>query len=51
MIKLYGADGKVKKEFPGSVSVQYIGTRARLWSATQVVAEVKLQDGEMLRDE
>ena len=48
MLKLFSADGTVKQEFPGAVSVQYIGSKARLWSAKAVVAEVTLQDGEII---
>jgi hypothetical protein len=50
MLKLFAADGTVKKEFPGAVSVQYIGRKARLWSAKTVVAEVQLEDGETIAD-
>jgi hypothetical protein len=50
MLKLFAADGTVKKEFPGAVSVQYIGRKARLWSAKTIVAEVMLQDGETIAD-
>jgi hypothetical protein len=46
----FAADGTVKKEFPGAVSVQYIGRKARLWTAKTVVAEVELQDGETISE-
>jgi hypothetical protein len=53
VLKLFAADGTVKQEFPGAVSIQYIPTnlgavKARLWSAKAVVAEVTLQDGEII---
>jgi hypothetical protein len=48
MLKLFAADGTVKQEFPGAVSVQYVGRMARLWSAKSIVAEVTLQDGETI---
>jgi hypothetical protein len=50
MLKLFAADGTVKQEFPGAVSVQYIGPKVRLWSAKTIVAEVTLQDGETIVD-
>lgn len=50
MLKLFAADGTVKKEFPGAVSVQYIGKKARLWSAKTVIAEVTLEDGDTIAD-
>jgi hypothetical protein len=50
LLKLFAADGTVKQEFPGAVSVQYIGRRARLWSAKTIVAEVTLEDGETIAD-
>jgi hypothetical protein len=54
MLKLIAADGTVKQVFPGAVSVQYVPAngplRARLWSATAVIAEVKLQDGETIQE-
>jgi hypothetical protein len=50
MLRLIAADGvTVKKEFPGAVSVQYVGRTARLWGAKAVVAEVKLEDGETIQ--
>lgn len=51
MLRLFDADGKVKQEFPGAVSVQYIGRRARLWSATTALAEVTLLEGEKIVEE
>lgn len=48
MLKHFAADGTVKQEFPGAVSVQYIGRKARLWTAKTIVAEVTLADGEMI---
>jgi hypothetical protein len=48
LLRLFAADGAVKQEFPGAVSVQYIGCKARLWSAKTVVAEVTLEDGETI---
>jgi hypothetical protein len=50
MLKLFSADGTVKQEFPGAVSVQYVGRKALLWSAKTIVAEVTLQDGETIVD-
>jgi hypothetical protein len=50
MLKLFSADGTVKQEFPGAVSVQYVGRKARLWSAKTVVAEVQLEDGETIAE-
>jgi hypothetical protein len=51
MLKLFAADGTVKKEFPGAVSVQYVGRTARLWSAKSIVAEVALEDGETIQEQ
>lgn len=49
MLRLFAKDGTVKKEFPAAVSVQYIGTTARLWSASaKMVGEVTLADGETI---
>lgn len=51
MLKLFTADGQVKKEFPGAISVQYVGSLARIWSAKSILAEVKLQPGEYIVSE
>lgn len=49
MLRLLAKDGTVKKEFPAAVSIQYIGSTARLWSASaKIVAEVTLADGETI---
>lgn len=50
MFKLCTADGQVKKEFPGAISVQYVGSVARIWSAKTILAEVKLQPGEFITE-
>lgn len=50
MLKLIAADGTVKREFPGAVSVQYVGKMARVWSQKAPLAEVKLEDGETIRE-
>lgn len=50
MLKLFASDGTVKQEFPGAVSVQYVGRKARLWSAKTIVAEVTLEDGETIAE-
>jgi hypothetical protein len=48
LLKHFAADGTVKREFPGAVSVQYVGRLARLWTAKTFVAEVTLADGETI---
>lgn len=50
MLRLFAADGSVKKEFPAAVSVQYVGSKARLWGAKTVVEEITLQPGELVAE-
>lgn len=51
MLRLVAADGiTVKKEFPGAVSVQYVGRKARLWGAKTIVVEVTLEEGETIKE-
>lgn len=48
MLKHFAADGTVKQEFPGATNYQPVNRRVRVFGRAGVLAEIVLEEGEMV---
>jgi hypothetical protein len=48
VLKHFGADGKVKQEFPSAISYQPVGLFVRIFGKAGILREFRLEPGEMI---